>query len=50
MFSIERYFGICYPIQSRVRGGRRLLIYLVPVILFRYVPGYLSSSSGMYLG
>ena len=33
--SVERYCGICYPLQSRVRGGRRLVIYLLPVILFR---------------
>eukprot|EP00092_Neocalanus_flemingeri_P038473 GFUD01041884.1.p1 GENE.GFUD01041884.1~~GFUD01041884.1.p1 ORF type:complete len:407 (-),score=61.26 GFUD01041884.1:820-2040(-) len=32
--SVERYFGICYPIQSRVQGRRRLCVYLVPVIFF----------------
>merc|ERR1712096_502388 len=31
--SIERYFGICYPIQSRVRRRRRVLVYLVPVVV-----------------
>ena len=31
-FSIERYFGICFPLQSRVRR-RRLLVYLIPVIV-----------------
>ena len=34
MFSVERYCGICYPLQSRIRGNRRLIIYLLPVILF----------------
>jgi ABC-type multidrug transport system permease subunit len=34
-FSIERYFGICYPIQSRVRGRRRVFVYLLPVIVGR---------------
>lgn len=33
--SIERYFGICYPLQSRVRR-RRLLVYLIPVIFTWY--------------
>ena len=33
-FSVERYCGICFPLQSRVRGGRRLVIYLLPVLLF----------------
>ena len=40
--SIERYCGICYPIQSRVQGGRRLVVYLVPVLVFR--------SSGLVTG
>ena len=34
-FSIERYFGICYPIQSRVGRRKRVLVYLVPVIVGR---------------
>ena len=34
--SVERYCGICYPVQSRVRGRRRrLALYLAPVLLFR---------------
>ena len=32
--SVERYCGICYPLHSRVRGGRRLVVYLVPVLVF----------------
>ena len=32
--SVERYFGICYPIQSRVAGRRRVWLYLIPVIFF----------------
>jgi hypothetical protein len=32
--SIERYFGICFPLQSRVRGRRRVAVYLVPTLLF----------------
>ena len=32
--SVERYYGICFPLRSRVRGRRRLVIYLLPVILF----------------
>jgi len=32
--SVERYFGICFPLHSRVRGGRRLVLYLLPVLLF----------------
>ena len=33
--SVERYCGICYPLRSRVRGSRRLVIYLLPVVVFR---------------
>ena len=33
--SVERYIGICYPIQSRTLGTRHLLYYLLPVLLFR---------------
>ena len=33
-FSLERYFGLCYPIQSRVKGRRRIWVYLIPVIFF----------------
>ena len=32
--SVERYCGICYPLQSRLRGGRRLVLYLLPVLIF----------------
>jgi len=32
--SVERYFGLCYPIQSRVKGRRRIWLYLIPVIFF----------------
>jgi len=32
--SVERFCGICYPLQSRVRGDRRLVLYLLPVIVF----------------
>ena len=32
--SVERYCGICYPLHSRVRGGRRLVVYLAPVLVF----------------
>jgi len=32
--SVERYIGICYPLQSRVFGHRRLIFYLMPVLAF----------------
>ena len=32
--SVERYCGICYPLQSRLRGDRRLVLYLLPVLIF----------------
>ncbi|TRY69570.1 hypothetical protein TCAL_07634 [Tigriopus californicus] len=32
--SIERYLGVCYPVQSRTRPRRHLIIYLIPVVLF----------------
>jgi len=34
--SIERYFGICFPLQSRVRGRRRVAVYLLPTLLFSF--------------
>ena len=34
IFSVERYIGICYPLQSRVFGHRRLIFYLMPVLAF----------------
>jgi len=35
--SIERYFGICFPLQSRVRGQRRVAVYLIPTLLFSFL-------------
>ena len=32
--SVERFCGICYPLQSRIRGDRRVVLYLLPVIVF----------------
>ena len=37
LLSVERYFGICYPIHSRVRRKRRVFVYLAPVIVGRYI-------------
>ena len=34
-FSIERYFGICFPIQSRVGRRRRAFVYILPVFVGR---------------
>lgn len=45
--SVERYCGICYPLKSRLRGDRRILLYLLPVIIFCFVfnlPGFLEIS------
>ena len=35
--SIERFCGICFPLHSRVKGSRRLILYLFPVILFSII-------------
>ena len=32
--SVERYCGICFPLHSRVQGGRSFILYLLPVVLF----------------
>ena len=32
--SVERFCGICYPLQSRIRGDRRVVLYLLPVLVF----------------
>ena len=32
--SVERYGAICHPLQSRLRGDRRLVLYLLPVLVF----------------
>ena len=35
--SVERYCGICYPLNSRIRGTRRLVLYLLPVFIFSII-------------
>ena len=47
-FSIERYFGICFPLQSRVRR-RRLLVYLIPVIFTWYHDLYFGPKSDVMI-
>ncbi|XP_023334488.1 uncharacterized protein LOC111705990 isoform X3 [Eurytemora carolleeae] len=31
--SAERYFGVCYPIKSRVKGRKRFYLYFIPVLM-----------------
>ena len=47
-FSIERYFGICFPLQSRVRR-RRLLVYLIPVVFTWYHDLYFGHKSDVMI-
>ena len=49
--SVERFCGICYPLKSRLRGDRRVVLYILPVLIFCFlynIPCFLEISEHIY--